>query len=378
MADPEQAPASSAEEVVQEELGDWRNSDDLSFVDVPMIQDEGAKPAEASPAEETTDAKPAESSPVEGDTKPKSALEAVENALKPEAAKEPGESPAPEVDQDKPLETKTGEDADDDGKKDEDPPFHEHPRWQEMIAERDGLKADVERLEVDAGHFQNLQSFARDANLSQEDMTNGLNIMRLMRNDPVRCYSALQPYMTALEGAIGVTIPADLQEQVDRGMMTLEAAQLSSRDRAAARLADGRTVQSERTIANNTAIQRQEADDKAVDDYKLDVGNSMTSWEEKWKSSDPDYEKLQPFVQDKIVAKINAATTQLSVDDIVKIADDARVEVKKTMSALVPTKKPVEPVRAGKTVTDPATAPKDALDVVNQVLDGTYVNQHQA
>jgi hypothetical protein len=34
-------------------------------------------------------------------------------------------------------------DAADDGEKE--PPFHEHPRWQEMIAERDGLKAQLEQ-----------------------------------------------------------------------------------------------------------------------------------------------------------------------------------------------------------------------------------------
>jgi hypothetical protein len=107
---------------------------------------EVAQAAEAAPAE--ADAKPAESSPAdEKDAKPRSLADVVRDVVEPKTA--PEETSAPGGEQGKTegeaAEAPKGDEAKQEPEDDSKLPFHTHPRFQQLIHERNELKPQANR-----------------------------------------------------------------------------------------------------------------------------------------------------------------------------------------------------------------------------------------
>ena len=85
-----------------------------------------------------------------------------------------------------------------DSTKDEDSyeevPFNKHPRFQELVKEKNEYKVDAER-------YQNITSFLDENRVSADEAAAGLQIMALMKKDPVEALNALKPYVETLSQA---------------------------------------------------------------------------------------------------------------------------------------------------------------------------------
>lgn len=190
----------------------------------PASEPQAAKPGEAPatpPAEPKSlddvaarfaaDSAPAdgtEPAPVEGD-------EAQENA------EEGGKEPAGDEDEEASSEP-TDESLTDPAKL---PPFHEHPRWKELVAERDSLRGDAEKARA-------LEQYCSSNRIQSEDLKNAIEVAALLQSDPQKAYERLAPIVQGLESLLGVRLTPELEAELESGKLTPEQARAAAKQRA--------------------------------------------------------------------------------------------------------------------------------------------------
>lgn len=307
---------------------------------------------------EQPDAKTAESSAadVQDAKEPESLLDAVTGAL--EKDKEPQEQPSGSEEDGKDKLTKAGQEGEaEESKSDEVPEeFHKHPAWQRIMSERDSYKDRAEG-------YDRITQAVETAGITNEEFNTGFNIMALMRSDPLKAREALKPYMDALDQHAGVQLPADLQEQVDGGYVTADHASEIARLRAQ---------------NGHLAAQREEISQQGAYQQQVHAGNDMasavTSLEQQWAASDPDFERKQPMVQSRVNELIASGEYTLeTTEDALAITQKAMDDVNSWVGAFKPQKQPITPLTGGASV---ATKPdigsfKSLRDVVDAAAEGT-------
>ena len=299
----------------------------------------------------------------DGAKEPTSVLEAVKERLEADKAAEspPAKDGEKDADPKPAAEAKPEGEAEDKGEEDaeKDPPFHEHPRWQEMVKDRDGLKAQVDDLAPKAERFDHMQTQMRESDLSSAEVSAGFNIMALMKNDPRAALDALKPYYDSLLQVTGETLPDDLQDRIDAGRITEEDAHELSRARSASVTAERReTVVQERTDQNQVEQQQR--------DVQEDMATGVSEWEAAWKAGDPDYQQKQPFVLAK-VHELRATSPPRNRAEATKLAQDALDDINKSIKVFVPRKEAVPAQPDGSSVST-VQAPKSSLEAANAAL----------
>lgn len=312
-----------------------------------------------------------------------SSLDVVEKAMK--GLSEGGESPHPEGEGKDGAESKSesgegegeegaeGEQLDEDGKKL--PPFHEHPRWKEMVEERNRYKEQVEQLEPvkrQAESYQQIDNFLRESNLGGEDFRNGLEIMRLMRNDPERALQAIEPYVEQLKQSTGKILPSDLQQQVENGAIDEQTAYSYAAERARAQRLEQQNYQlTERQQREQEQRQQAEAQRRQQEALKP-MYDAVAQWEAKWKANDPDHAKLSDLVRFKAQEMMQKEQPR-TPEDAVKLADRALKEAKDYVKQFQPsTPKDREPLpNGGNSGQQPKQQPKSGKEVVDLALQSS-------
>ena len=263
---------------------------------------------------------------------PESILDAVTAAIEEEAA-EASSSPR-----------ESSEEAEEAEATDDNPPFHEHPRWKEMISERDGYKQSHEEL-------SGLKGYMTNAGLSTDEVNNGFEIMRLIKHDPAQALAALKPYVDQLEQITGVHLSSDIQERVDEGYLDEDSARELSELRSRNTLA---TQASERATAEANTIRQQ----TQVTQHADQVSSAVSEWENKWSSTDPDYKLKQPKVMEKIELNLLKYGPPKTREQAVELAESCRQQVNADFTALRPRKGEVKPITGGsspKSTAEPTT-----------------------
>ena len=336
-----------------------------SVEDSSVENNEGASTA-GSPAAEPKD-----------DNKPKDIADAVRAALKPKEEQSSGsgegeEDPAAKpADGDKPKE---GEEEDlgeltEEELKEYKPKTRR--RFEKLDRENKALTAEKAALEPKARGFEAIQNFATNANLSKDDVNTGFEVMRLMRNDPVKAYEVLTPIYQQLQALVGEVLPADLQQQVNEGKITAPHAKELSRLRATS----GVNTQTQRQNEERAQQQRNEEARQAGEKLQTDVGNAITKWDSDWKASDPDYSLKQSRVNEAIELELARATALAregkpnklprSVEEAVKLANEVKKRVEKEMRALLPKKNtPITPVHGNGVSNGSKPAARDLQEAV--------------
>lgn len=323
---------------------------------------DGVKPETADPVEvvenlDTQDAKPvAESSTADDKTtdakEPTSMLEAVKNAAeKPAEAESPSDSESegdPDSKEPDPAEAEAEGEGEGDEEADSKLPFHKHPRWQEVKAERDRYKDGHER-------FQALSAYVDEAGLSSEEVNQGFAIMRMMKHEPEKALEALTPFLDNIKMFTGAKLPEDIKKQVDEGYISEDLA---------SELASRRAREGAQADAAKTA--------KADADRRLagDVASAVSKWESDWASKDADYKRKAPRVLEKIENHALKHGLPASKEAAVKMAEDCRLAVDKELVAFMPRRGSVIPP-AGGTATPSAPAPTTMLEAIKQAAQAT-------
>lgn len=324
----------------------------------PALEPDGTA---AAPAE---DANPADSSAVDtedANEAPVSLLSVVQSAVE---NKEP-EQPAGSSDADGEGKAATAADGEAkpegetaaEGEAEADVPFHNHPRWKQLKAERDTFKEDAES-------YQGIQNFMQTNGLNGEEVAEGYEIMALLkrgdRDSLTKALEWFEPRTAFLREQIGAVIPDDIQARVESGELDETTAAELAQARATARLAE--RADEERTKREGEAEAATTAQTTAVN-----MAKAVQSWEDQTKAADPDYAKKAELVitMSRSIIQERGGKGPATEREAVELAKAAYDRVNDTFALLIPKPKPVVPTPAGTSAATPrpvATSLRGAIE----------------
>lgn len=161
-------------------------------------------------------------------------------------------------------------------------PFHNHPRWKEMLSEREALKPRAEQ-------YDKIVNFMNTNSLTPSEMADGMRVMALMKHNPAAAYEQLQAYMKTLAPFTGEELHPDVKSKVDDGFVDPETAKELSRLKAEKEFLNKRSEEIyQAQIAQQQAVQQKSMYDAVV------------GWEASEKARDPDWAVKYEMVQDRV------------------------------------------------------------------------------
>lgn len=220
----------------------------------------------------------------------------------------------------------------------------------------------IQGMSPKAQTYDELVGYCRTAGLMPDDFTEGLEIMRLVKQDPAKAWERIQPILKTLQEHVGEALPDDLKAEVEDGKIT----EARAKELARARKEQERLSQQseQRTAADR---ERQVRDDSKR--YADSVTRSVREWESTWKSSDPDYKRKAPRVWERMMVLLQAER-ELTPEKAVEVAKQARKDVEDWLKELMPPKQGKEPVPqggSGPTQKKPASAIEAARQALQRV-----------
>lgn len=229
-------------------------------------------------------------------------------------------------------------------------PFHNHPRWKEMVAEREALKPKAEQ-------YEKITTFMKSNSLSEQEMVEGFNIMALMKNNPVEAYKALRAHVDKLAPYTGEVLPEDLKKRVDEGFDSEESAKELARLRA------------EREFS---ATRQREAEARKEQERLAEAERTMISavdtWERAEEAKDPDWSKKYNLVSDRV--KVLLATERpADPSAAIKLAQRALADVNASLSSVAGRNTPLRAPTSSMSSASTRPAPRSLLDVVRLGLN---------
>lgn len=297
---------------------------------------EGEKPA-PSPSADAEAGKPAEGEKAE----PKSLLDAVQAAVKPDKALE--QSPGSKTETEKQEAAKA---AEKDGKAVHEPP-PDHPRFKEVIAERNALKPKAEA-------FDQFVGAVAEAGLSVQEYNQLLGVGALIKHDPAKALAEIEKVADQLRALVGEKLPPALQQRVDDGEISEADARELSRARARADMTEQRSQQTEQERVTERRRVHLAACDEAAN-----------RWTEQQRAADPDWSKKEQLVREQAELLLHQYGPPPTVDDALKLMRVAKNRAEERLRAVLPAKSKIEaPVRAGAASATHAPAPKSIEEAV--------------
>lgn len=247
---------------------------------------------------------------------------------------------------------------------DKDLPFHNHPRWKEVITERDTLKDRVAKLEPDVEQYGKITAFMTQHNLTPDETGEGFVIMAMIKAGDPRALVKLDEYREKLAVAIGDVLPPDLKGQVEAGALTEEAAREVSRSRV-------RAARAESKVADVTKLeearQAKDAEARALDV----VVRATDDWVALKAKSDPDFAKKEASLERYVKALIYEFGKPKNAADTARLMDAAYTEVNKTFSQFVQRKEAITPVpNGGSSNSGAKPVPKSVAEAIRLAAAG--------
>lgn len=231
-----------------------------------------------------------------------------------------------------------------------DVPFHKHPRFQEVIRQRNSFKEDATR-------YQNVQNFLDTHGLASDEAADGLTIMARAKTDPAGAWAQIKPWVQKLLVAAGEVLPADLSERVGKGELTQDAAFELSRSRA--QIASG---ESRKTFEQ----QQREAGEQTK--LAQSLVDTATAWEKDRTIKDPNFKAKQPLIMREVAFLQATEGKPKTIEGVAKQLKAAYDAVNKGFKAAAPAvqqRRPaIKPVTGGTGTGTVREAPKSTLDIV--------------
>ncbi len=171
--------------------------------------------------------------------------------------------------------------------KDEKLPFNNHPRWKEVLKQRNEATALNERNKPLVEMAESLQTYCQTNDISDEDLSAALELAALAKANPTEFRTRIQALVDGIDFASGTRLPADLQKKVDEGIIdqdhAKELAQLRERTKV-----DKHNSEAAATRARQNGVES--------------IKSALNVWEGSQRKLDPDYEARREDLQDRIKA----------------------------------------------------------------------------
>jgi hypothetical protein len=325
-------------------------------IDAPQTQDTAPAPEpistpvqetvpESSDAKEISQTTSSESGDQDANKKPKSLLDAVKRAAQKTADESSSNSET------------NGQSAEEDGKPspslddtakdksvpeaDKKLPFHNHPRWKEMIAERDAYRSESDE-------FRKVTNFMSANGLSTDEVAEGFQIMALMKTNPVEAHKRISEYKARLDAYVGDTLPPEIQKKVEEGYVDEESAKELARLKAQHSLY-------EQQQAN--VIQQREQHARG------NIHSAVVNWEQQMKVKDPDWSAKQEMVTDQVKLMLQAEKPT-TPEEALALVERAHSTIKERLSRFAPQRRPVNHVSSSTSSANATAQPRSLLEAV--------------
>lgn len=251
-----------------------------------------------------------------------------------------------ESEQEEETETEGEEDAEDEESEEESKakdkvPFHNHPRWKEVLKERDEAKGQIEALKPLAETVTALNTFCQENNISEEDFQNALRLAAMSKKDVKAFRDELNTMLESIDTSMGTRLPADLQKKVDDGVIDEESAKEVAQARMAKKAAEAQAQKASKQTASTT---------------QQVIVSTLDKWETDQKKLDPAYESRKEAFLDRMNA-LWAQRPPRTAAEAVALAEEAN----KTIKARYAKTRPKPPARKVLRSTGSSTSTKEDL-----------------
>jgi hypothetical protein len=232
-----------------------------------------------------------------------------------------------------------------------DVPFNKHPRFQEILKERNALRDD-------AGRYRNVETFLSNAGLSGEEAHDGLRLMGLAKTNPAQAFAEMRPWLQNLIRAAGEVLPADLEGLVREGRMDQAAALEVSRSRAQVS-----------SMGAQRSFEQQRQAQLRAEAQAVAVQNSAQVWEQERQRADPNYGAKQPALMREVAYLQMQEGKPTDANAVRAMLDRAyqAVNAAFTPPAAQAPRKPITPIRGGQVAGHTQPAPRTTMDIIRQV-----------
>lgn len=240
-------------------------------------------------------------------------------------------------------------------------PFHNHPRWKERNEELKSLRTENESLKAPAENYRQITEYMQAQSLSPAEVGEGFEVMGWLKSSDLPTLAKARDWfadrLQALNGYLGDTLPADLQEKVASGLVDEEIARELARTRASSKHLE--TSQADRRERDQQQEQRQSATR-----LQETVAGAVNAWEVRTRASDPDYAMKAELIETTARAIVHrTGRPPQSEADAVALADAAYAEVNKHLKVFAPRPRPVTPAPSGMSASV-AAAPKSFAEAI--------------
>ena len=196
-------------------------------------------------------------------------------------------------------------------------------RIEKLLGERNAFRVEAEVT-------QTLRNFLVTNDIAREDFQLTLDLAAAMRRGDFKAFlEGVGPYVQLATQAMGITLPPDLDKQVQAKQLTFDAAAQVSRDRYARALAEQRATRATQVMGNQqTAAQTQH--------LQRSIESTVANWESGIRATDPDYGRKEETVRQFLWAVVNEQGAPTSPDHAVAIAKEAYARANKTFQSFAP------------------------------------------
>lgn len=220
-------------------------------------------------------------------------------------------------------------------------PFHNHPRWKEVVSERDAYRSD-------AGEFRKITTFMSQNGLTSAEVAEGFQIMALMKTNPAEAHKMISEYKTRLDPFVGEKLPDDLHKKVEEGYVDEQTAKEYAALKAEKNLFEQR---------QQYAMQQQ------AEQARSSIHSAVVNWEQQMKVKDPDWSAKQELVTDQ--AKLMLASESPSTpEEALALVERAHSIIRERLSRFAPQRRPVSNVSSSTSSANAAPVPKSLIEAV--------------
>lgn len=228
-----------------------------------------------------------------------------------------------------------------------DVPFHAHPRFKQLVQQRNHYREG-------ARQYEQVQGFLQQNGLSADEAADVLLLRAQMKTDPAAAWKTLKPLVQQLLIDTGEVLPADLQQEVRAGRITKERAVEISRLRAGQQSSQKAAAFQREQSQRNQALQAQQA-----------IQQGVAEWERSTRSRDPDFDAMQEDIQKEVLWLQRRDGMPTTAEGARKMVQSAYDTVRKRVSGQRRQQTAKSPVTGGRVASgQPTASPKSVLDVV--------------
>jgi hypothetical protein len=301
------------------------------------------------------------------DAKPSSLLDLVKDVVEKTEAEAPSTTEAEESDSPesgeakKPTDQPSSDDPDSKAEAkpedDEKLPFNTHPRFQEVIKQKNAFKAEAEAFKADATQFRAISDYMAQTGLTPDEVNEGFEIMAALKNDPLKAREMLLKTIEPLNILAGEVLPEDVSQMVEDGDINETAAKELAMARARIAMQEHQqreALEHQKQLSQRTVHQQ--------------ITSAVETWEQQIAARDPDYEAKKAIVF-KNIRLANMENPARTPQEAVAIAEAALKEATDYLSSVLPKRVAMKQPVSTQSASHAKPQPKNLDDAVRLALN---------